>query len=99
MTDRARKPLPGRPPPDPKPAAFDINAIGVDLFGQRWADPLAHFLDVNVRTVLRWANGQNDVPLGLQARIEEASAYAQRCRAAAARERARRACDAATGQR
>lgn len=97
MTDRERN-IRGNPPSTPKPAAFDINAIAHDLFGQRWADPLAHFLGVNVRTVLRWANGQNDVPLGLQARIEEARAYAQRCRAAVATERARRACDAAAGR-
>lgn len=98
MTDKARHDVRAMPPPDPNPAAFNINAIGADLFGQRWTQPLAHFLGVNVRTVLRWANGQNDVPLGLQARIEEARVYAQRCRAATARDRARRSYDTAAGQ-
>jgi hypothetical protein len=32
------------------------------LYGPDWVRPLAHTLDVNLRTVQRWAAGQNAVP-------------------------------------
>lgn len=39
----------------------DLAAIGAALYGRQWRRPMAKALGVNLRTVQRWANGQNDV--------------------------------------
>lgn len=48
--------------PDMTPAI--LKSIGQRLFGPRWQRALAHTLDVNERTVQRWAAGSVDVPAG-----------------------------------
>lgn len=49
------------------PEPFDINAIGTELFGRGWHGPVADLLEINLRTVQRWASGKNDVPEHAQA--------------------------------
>lgn len=41
---------------------FDISAIGAELFGPNWQAPVAELLEINLRTVQRWASGRNPVP-------------------------------------
>ena len=74
-------------------AAFDIRAAGSELLGERWQPPLAYLLGVNVRTVQRWANGQNAVHEPIADRITELLAIVRRCRTDAAADRARRSID------
>ncbi len=41
----------------------EFRAIGQAIYGTaRWHTPLAAALGVGVRTVQRWANGQNEIP-------------------------------------
>lgn len=40
---------------------MDINKIGLALYGDNWRAPLAKALDVNERTVRRWADGEFEV--------------------------------------
>lgn len=40
---------------------MDINKIGQALYGDNWRAPLAKALDVNERTVRRWADGEFEV--------------------------------------
>jgi hypothetical protein len=89
MTHRSRD-IRGIPPPVPKPAAFDIRAAARELLGADWQQPLAIMLGVNLRTVQRWANGQNACPKPIAARIGELLAIARRSRSDAAADRARR---------
>lgn len=42
--------------------APEFAAAGEYLFGDSWQSQLARLLDVNLRTVQRWAAGQNPVP-------------------------------------
>lgn len=74
-----------------------IREAGCELFGERWAGPLAHLLGLNSRTVQRWANGQNDPPPAIVDRIGELLAIARRSRADAAADRERQAKERATG--
>lgn len=52
-----------------------VHDYGEALFGPQWQSPLARALGVNLRTVQRWASGQNNVParhlLRLQALVRE----------------------------
>lgn len=72
-------------------APFDVRAVGVELLGERWQQPLAHMLELNPRTVQRWANGQNAVPPGIAARLLELLAIVRAIRSEAAADRERRA--------
>ena len=38
-----------------------FTAIGAALYGPQWQSEMARALDVNIRTVQRWANGNNDL--------------------------------------
>jgi transcriptional regulator with XRE-family HTH domain len=40
----------------------EFRAIGQEIYGHRWHEPLAAALGVGARTVQRWANGQNEIP-------------------------------------
>lgn len=42
--------------------ALLLSQIGEALYGEQWQSPLARALDVNLRTMQRWAAGQNDPP-------------------------------------
>jgi predicted transcriptional regulator len=75
------------------PAAFDVRAAARELLGADWQVPLATMLGVNIRTVQRWANGQNACPEPIAARIGELLAIARRSRTDAAADRARRAAE------
>lgn len=39
-----------------------LTAIGEALYGSQWQSELARALDVNDRTVRRWASGKNALP-------------------------------------
>lgn len=43
--------------------------IGQALFGERWQTDLASLLEVNSRTMRRWASGQNEPPSWLVDRL------------------------------
>lgn len=40
---------------------MDINKVGRALYGRQWRGPLAEALNVNERTVRRWANGEFEI--------------------------------------
>ena len=42
-----------------------IREVGVALFGERWRSALASELDINERTLSRWAAAGAPVPLGV----------------------------------
>jgi hypothetical protein len=44
-----------------------LREAGEALFGPQWQTALSRDLEVNDRTIRRWANGQNPVPDGLAA--------------------------------
>lgn len=48
-----------------------LRAAGEALFGPRWQSDLAHALQVNPRTIRRWAAGSWPVPDGAERRIRE----------------------------
>jgi hypothetical protein len=77
-------------PPRPMPAPFDIRSAGEELLGERWQHPLAYMLGINLRTLQRWAAGQNAVPAGIAACIGVLLAIVRRCRADAAADRNRK---------
>ena len=39
--------------------------IGLALYGADWTGPMAHEHDWNIRSVQRWASGQNSIPAGI----------------------------------
>lgn len=43
----------------------ELRDAGEALFGPRWQTPLAAALDVQLRTLQRWASGDRRVPPGL----------------------------------
>lgn len=47
----------------------DLHAIGAFLYGGGWQTALANALDVNIRTVQRWASGAVSAPPGAQDEI------------------------------
>jgi hypothetical protein len=67
---------------------FDICATGEELFGPLWHAPLARLLNVNPRTVQRWASGQNDIPEAMTRSIADLLALVRRIRTDAAEQRA-----------
>lgn len=75
--------------PHDMPRPLDIRAAGEELLGERWQATLAYVLGVSLRTVQRWANGQNAVPEPIAERIADLLATVRRCRTEAAAERAR----------
>lgn len=46
-----------------------LQKIGEALYGPRWQSELARDLDVNDRTVRRWASGESVPPETLEARL------------------------------
>ena len=38
---------------------------GAALFGPEWIPPLAEAMDINIRTVQRWASGKMPIPFGI----------------------------------
>lgn len=44
------------------PNADEFSAFGLALYGHGWQTALARALDVNTRTVRRWASGETPVP-------------------------------------
>lgn len=70
---------------------MNIRDAGEELLGEHWQPPLACILGLNLRTVQRWASGQNPVPHGIEQHVLDLLDIARRCRAEAAADRARRA--------
>lgn len=61
-----------------------LTRCAVELYGAQWQTPLAADLDVAVRTVQRWAAGQQPVPAGVWPDLVELlQAKAPRCLALA----------------
>ena len=48
-----------------------LNATATALYGPLWQNALARALDINERTVRRWASGEAPVPLGVWHDISE----------------------------
>lgn len=48
-----------------------LNATATALYGPLWQNALARALDINERTVRRWATGEAPVPLGVWHDISE----------------------------
>ena len=48
-----------------------LNATASALYGAHWQNALARALDINERTVRRWASGEAPVPLGVWNDISE----------------------------
>jgi hypothetical protein len=42
-----------------------LQFVGQALYGPVWHSALADALDVNERSVRRWANGTNEIPVGV----------------------------------
>lgn len=42
--------------------APELSYAGEQLFGNEWRPSLAKLLRQNLRTIQRWANGQNEIP-------------------------------------
>lgn len=69
----------------------DLIEAGQLLFGEEWQSPMARELGVALRTVQRWASGENDPPPGigaelapkLVARVPSFEGQAKRCRSLA----------------
>ena len=40
----------------------EMRGIGHELFGDHWQGTLARALDVNPRTIRRWASGEIEIP-------------------------------------
>lgn len=77
----------------PRAPPRDFGAACRKLMGDDWRrylPALAYILGVNPRTVQRWGSGQNAVPPEIVDRMGELLALADRLRAVAARDRARR---------
>lgn len=53
-----------------KKSAQTFATVGETLYGSRWRSELAAELDVNERTVRRWAAGEQPVPLTVWAELE-----------------------------
>lgn len=49
--------------------AEELRGHGLRLYGPMWRSRLAIALDVNIRTVQRWGNGQNLVPDAIAAAV------------------------------
>jgi hypothetical protein len=47
-----------------------IRRAGRALYGERWQSALAGALGVNIRTVRRWAAGQQEAPEAIVARLK-----------------------------
>lgn len=45
-----------------KLTAQTFEHVGVELFGPHWINPMSEALDVNRRTVERWANEEFTIP-------------------------------------
>jgi predicted transcriptional regulator len=48
-----------------------LNATASALYGAHWQNALARALDINERTVRRWASGEAQVPIGVWQDISE----------------------------
>jgi DNA-binding transcriptional regulator YdaS (Cro superfamily) len=48
-----------------------LNATASALYGAHWQNALARALDINERTVRRWASGEAPVPAGVWLDISE----------------------------
>lgn len=59
---------------------LEFRQAGESLFGEAWQQPLAKALGVNLRTLQRWANGQNEIPDGVADDVRQLLAIAQRRR-------------------
>lgn len=46
-----------------------LGEVGRALYGEAWQSPLARDLDVNLRTLQRWAAGDFQIPEGIWAEI------------------------------
>jgi hypothetical protein len=44
--------------------------VGRALYGERWQSALATALGINIRTVRRWAAGQQEVPAAIRERLQ-----------------------------
>jgi hypothetical protein len=51
--------------------APELCAAGELLFGTDWRPPMAKLLNVNLRTLQRWANGQNEIPDGIAVMVRQ----------------------------
>lgn len=69
---------------------MNIRKAGEELFGQHWQPRLAELIEINLRTVQRWAAGQNPVPPDTAGDIIDILNAVRRIRARAAADRARR---------
>lgn len=48
-----------------------LRQAGEALYGERWQTDLARDLDVNDRTMRRWATGQSAIPEGVAKQLRE----------------------------
>lgn len=48
-----------------------LESVAIALFGQQWQTPLSRALDVNIRTVQRWAAGENPPPVSIWADLAD----------------------------
>jgi hypothetical protein len=48
-----------------------LRVVGEILYGPGWPEGIASALDLNLRTVQRWANGQNEIPPWLWPKLAE----------------------------
>lgn len=46
-----------------------LNAVGAALYGPLWQSQLARDLDINLRTMQRWATGEFNIPEGIPGEI------------------------------
>lgn len=59
---------------------LEFRQAGESLYGEVWQPLFAKALGVNLRTLQRWANGQNEIPDGVADDVRQLLAIAQRRR-------------------
>ena len=87
------------PEPTPRPmGATELTAIGKELLGPVWQQPLAMLLGCNLRTIQRTANGSAIMPQAIAARIVALRDIVRQLRNDAATDRARLAAERAAAE-